>query len=305
MNSFQPISPAARSVDHGALAAERPSFAMTVDVEDYFQVWAFSNVIERKSWDGFPLRVTASTRRALDLFDRHGVKATFFILGWVAERAPDLVREIASRGHEVASHGYDHAKVFDQSPEEFRKDAARAKRLLEELTGRAVAGYRAPGFSIGARTPWAYEILADLGYLYSSSGHPIAHDHYGDPAGPQTPHRPIVKSALLEAPVATCDLFGRRVSCAGGGWFRAAPYDVSRRLIDRAAATLSGPVIFYFHPWEIDPGQPRIKNAGLKARLRHYLNLATTEKKLERLLSSYEWGRLDAALGCAGLRAAA
>jgi polysaccharide deacetylase family protein (PEP-CTERM system associated) len=285
--------------------AAGPRFAMSVDVEDYFQVWAFSRVIDRKSWAGFPLRVEAATRSALDLFDRHGVKATFFTLGWVAERAPGLVREIAARGHEVASHGYDHAKVFDQGPEELRQDAGRAKSLLEDLTGAPVTGYRAPGFSIDERTPWAYEILAGLGYRYSSSAHPVAHDHYGDPSGPRTPFRPLAKADFTEAPVATCELFGQRMSCAGGGWFRAAPYGVSKRLIDRAAATLAGPVIFYFHPWEIDPGQPRIKSAPLKARLRHYLNLGTMEKKLERLLSEYRWDRIDAALGLAALRAAA
>lgn len=298
-------SPAPCGGRHRSGERDAPSFAMSVDVEDYFQVWAFSRVIARKSWDGFPLRVEAGTRRALDLFDRHGVKATFFTLGWVAERAPGLVREIAARGHEIASHGYDHAKVFDQSPEEFREDAGRTKRLLEDLTGAEVTGYRAPGFSIDARTPWAYEVLAGLGYLYSSSAHPIAHDHYGDASGPQTPFRPLARAEFTEAPVATCDILGRRVSCAGGGWFRAAPYGLSKRLIGRAAATLEGPVIFYFHPWEIDPGQPRIKAAPLKARLRHYLNLGTMERKLDRLLFDYRWGRVDEALGLAALRAAA
>jgi len=282
-----------------------PRFALSVDVEDYFQVWAFSGQIARKDWDSYPLRVEASTRRALDLFDAHDAKATFFILGWIAERAPALVREIAARGHEIASHGFDHAKVFEQSRDQFRDDAGRTKKLLEDLTGEAVAGYRAPGFSIDARTPWAHETLAALGYRYSSSSHPIRHDHYGDPNAPRAPFRPVATSGFLEAPVATVDLFGRRVSCAGGGWFRAAPYAVSKALIARARAQLEGPVIFYFHPWELDPGQPRIAAAPLKSRLRHYLNLATMEKKLSRLLADNAWSRVDETLGLGRLKAAA
>jgi polysaccharide deacetylase family protein (PEP-CTERM system associated) len=278
---------------------------MSVDVEDYFQVWAFSKVIDRKSWDGFPLRVEASTRKALDLFEAHGARATFFTLGWVGERAPALIREIVARGHEIASHGYDHAKAFDQTEAEFREDAGRAKKLLEDVAGVEVVGYRAPGFSIGAKTPWAYETLAALGYRYSSSSHPIAHDHYGDPNAPQSPHSPLNGAEFSEAPVATVDVFGRRLSCAGGGWFRAAPYAFSKGLIDKAARSLNGPVIFYFHPWELDPGQPRINSAPLKSKMRHYLNLAGMEKKLGRLLGDYRWGRIDEALGLSGMRAAA
>lgn len=286
-------------------ATKSPRFAMSVDVEDYFQVWAFASVIRRGDWDGFALRVGDSTRRALDLFDAHGARATFFILGWVAERDPALVREIAARGHEVASHGYEHAKVFEQSREAFREDVWRAKAILEDAGGVVVSGYRAPGFSIDARTPWAHETLAAVGYRYSSSTHPIAHDHYGDPDGPRAPHHPVAGDALLEAPVATADLFGRRVSAAGGGWFRAAPYPIARGLIDRASATLDGPVIFYFHPWEIDPTQPRIAAAPLKSRLRHYLNLDLMEGKLARLLQDFEWGRVDEALLEARLSVAA
>jgi polysaccharide deacetylase family protein (PEP-CTERM system associated) len=282
-----------------------PRFAMSVDVEDYFQVWAFSRVIQRKSWDGFPLRVEASTRRALDLFERHNAKATFFTLGWVAERAPSLIREIVARGHEIASHGYDHAKVFDQSEAEFREDAGRAKKLIEDVAGVEVTGYRAPGFSLNRKTPWAHETLADLGYRYSSSSHPIAHDHYGDPTAPQTPHRPLAGRDFSEAPVATTELLGKRVSCAGGGWFRAMPYGVSRMLIEKARASLNGPIIFYFHPWELDPGQPRIRSAPLKSKVRHYLNLAGAEKKLSRLLADYSWRRIDDALGLRDMKAAA
>lgn len=280
-----------------------PRFSMTVDVEDYFQVWAFSSVIDRAGWDSHPRRVAASTRRALDLFDAHEAQATFFVLGWIAEREPALVREIAARGHEVASHGYDHAKVFEQSREAFRDDIIRTKNILEDAAGVAVAGYRAPGFSIDARAPFAYETLIEAGYRYSSSSHPIAHDHYGDPQAPRSVHRPLPASGFVEAPVATAELFGRRIACGGGGWFRAAPYVVSRALM--AHARLDGPFVFYFHPWELDPGQPRISGAPLKARARHYLGLASMEAKLARLLAAHRWERLDAALGIKRLQQAA
>ena len=265
----------------------RGTLAMAVDVADYFQVWA---------WDGFPLRVDASTRRALDLFDAANAKATFFMLGWVAERLPELAHEIVARGHELASHGFEHTKVFDQTPDEFREDARKTKAILEDASGAAVRGYRAAGFSIDRRTPWAYDILAELGHAYSSSSHPIAHDHYGDPDAPQTPY-PAGKGDIIEAPVATTTLFGKRVSCAGGGWFRATPYAASAALIERAEKELDGPVIFYFHPWEIDPDQPRFENASFKSRARHYLNLDRMGGKLSRLLASRSWTRIDQALG--------
>jgi polysaccharide deacetylase family protein (PEP-CTERM system associated) len=269
-------------------------FAMSVDVEDYFQVWAFSGVIGRADWDGFALRAEDSTRRLLDLFDEEGATATFFTLGWVAERAPALMRDIAARGHEVASHGYDHKKVFDQAPDEFRADLLKTKKILEDTSGARVRGFRAAGFSIDARTPWAHEILGETGHDYSSSSHPIAHDHYGDPDAPRSPYR---VGGIIEAPVATAEIFGKRVSCAGGGWFRAAPYVVSKGLLDRASATLDGPAIFYLHPWEIDPDQPRIAAAPWKSRLRHYVNLGAMERKLARLLAAYKWTRVDEALG--------
>ncbi|MGE0408149.1 MAG: XrtA system polysaccharide deacetylase [Amphiplicatus sp.] len=287
------------------MRAANPIFAMSVDVEDYFQVWAFSGVIDRARWDGFAPRVADATRRVLDLFDGPGAKATFFTLGWIAERTPSLIRDIVARGHELASHGYDHRKVFDQTREEFREDAGRTKKLLEDIAGVEIAGYRAPGFSIGRATPWAYETLAALGYRYSSSVHPIAHDHYGDPLAPRAPFHPLGGRDFIEAPVATVEFAGRRIPCAGGGWFRAAPYLLSRRLLARAGASVVGPAIFYFHPWEIDPGQPRIRAAPLKSRLRHYLGLGAAEGKLRRLLEDFRWGRIDAALGLAKLRAAA
>jgi polysaccharide deacetylase family protein (PEP-CTERM system associated) len=272
----------------------RPCFALSVDVEDYFQVWAFSGVVSRASWDGFALRVGDNTRRCLDLFDAHGAKATFFTLGWVAERDTALIREIVARGHELASHGYDHTKVNEQTREQFRADVKKTKALLEDLSGNAVNGYRAAGFSISKETPWAHETLAEAGHIYSSSTHPITHDHYGDASAPQSPYK---ISGLIEAPVATVDLFGRRVSAAGGGWFRAAPLGLSKALLTKASRTLNGPVIFYFHPWEIDPDQPRLTRAPLKSKLRHYLNLSRMESKLSKTLDAFSWGRIDGALG--------
>ncbi len=281
------------------------ALAMSVDVEDYFQVWAFAKVIDRASWHGFTPRFGKATRRALDLFDKYGAKATFFTLGWIAQRDRALVREIVARGHELASHGYDHAKAYEQSREEFREDVGRTKKLLEDISGVEVTGYRAPGFSIGPTTPWAYETLARAGYRYSSSAHPIAHDHYGDPHAPRSLYQPLSGSDFVEAPVATAELLGCRVSCAGGGWFRAMPYALTRKLLARARATIDGPVIFYFHPWEIDPRQPRVRSASLGSRLRHYHNLAGTERKLTHLLDDFQWDRIDVALGMTAIRAAA
>ncbi len=272
-------------------------FAMSVDVEDYFQVWAFSGVISRESWDGFSARVGASTRKCLDLFDAHGAKATFFTLGWVAERDRGLIREIVSRGHEIASHGYDHTKVDRQTRDDFAADVRKTKAMLEDISGVEVKGYRAAGFSISAKTPWAYDVLAEAGHAYSSSSHPIAHDHYGDAGAERNAHYPIAGARFIEAPVATAEFLGKRVSAAGGGWFRAAPLSLSRALIKRAAQNLNGPAVFYFHPWEIDPGQPRIRRAPLKSKLRHYLNLNHMQKKLGHILSAHEWTRIDEALG--------
>ncbi len=275
-------------------------FALSVDVEDYFQVWAFSDVIQRQSWDGFQLRVGDATRACLDLFDRHDATATFFTLGWVAERDPALIKEIVNRGHELASHGYDHTKVNQQTRDAFYEDAGRTKKMLEDIAGVEVTGYRAAGFSIDKTTPFAHEVLSELGYRYSSSSHPIAHDHYGDAAAPRDPHCPMEGADFIEAPVATVEIAGRRFSAAGGGWFRANPYMASRFLLKRARASLKGPVIFYFHPWEIDAGQPRIKSASFKSKMRHYLNLNKMERKLDRMLEEFKWRRIDEVLGLTG-----
>lgn len=277
-----------------------PNFAMSVDVEDYFQVWAFASTVSRNSWEGFPMRVGETTRRCLDLMDARGVTATFFTLGWVAERDPALVREIVARGHEVGSHGYDHTKVNAQTPAAFLEDVRKTKAILEDISGKPVKGYRAAGFSINCDMPWAYEVLAESGHKYSSSTHPIAHDHYGDATASQEPFCPIRGCEFTEAPVATVNIFGKRVSTAGGGWFRASPLPVSKALLKRAANKLNGPVIFYFHPWEIDPDQPRMKRAPLKSQLRHYINLRKMEGKLSNIFEAYPWQRIDRALGLDG-----
>ncbi|MEO1425624.1 MAG: XrtA system polysaccharide deacetylase [Pseudomonadota bacterium] len=286
------LSPAAPDTP-SASAALPVRHGLSVDVEDYFQVWGFSSVVDRTTWDDYDPRVGESTREVLDLFDGAGVKGTFFTLGWVAERDPQLIREIVARGHELASHGYDHTKVFDQTASAFREDITRTKAILEDVSGAPIGGYRAAGFSIDQRTPFAYEELAAAGYRYSSSTHPIAHDHYGDPNAPQVPFHPLAGDPFLEAPVATATVLGRRVSCAGGGWFRAMPYAASKKLFAQAADQHGGQLIFYFHPWEIDQDQPRVANAPLKSRLRHYLNLSTMKGKLHRLLTDFSWDRID------------
>lgn len=264
-------------------------YAMSVDVEDYFQVWAFSDIIEKQSWEGFSPRVDSSTRACLDLFDAHNIKATFFTLGWVAERNPDLIREIVARGHELASHGYDHTKVNEQLSEEFYNDVYKTKDILESIAGVKIKGFRAAGFSLDQTTPWAHELLCKAGYDYSSSTHPIRHDHYGDDNGVQTPYHPVPGADFVEAPVATLNVFGRRISCAGGGWFRAFPVIISDKLLTKAGRSLDGPVIFYFHPWEIDKGQPRFNNATLKSKFRHYFNIHKMETKLGSILKSFPW----------------
>jgi polysaccharide deacetylase family protein (PEP-CTERM system associated) len=235
--------------------------ALSVDVEDWFQVGAFETVISRDSWETLPRRVERNTDEVLALFDEAGVKATFFTLGWVAERHPALVRRIVEAGHEVASHGWDHRRVFTLSESEFRADLARARAAIEDAGGRPVAGYRAPSFSIDARTPWAHPVLAEQGYAYSSSVAPVRHDHYGWPDSPRFAWRPVAGADLVELPVTTVDLAGRRLAAGGGGFFRLLPYAFSSWAVSRVNRDEGRPAIFYFHPWEIDPGQPRVAGA--------------------------------------------
>lgn len=268
--------------------------AMTIDVEDYYHAWALSAVIGPESWERWPARIDASTRRALELLAAAGVKATCFVLGWVAERQPGLVRAILADGHELASHGYAHQKVAAQGPAAFRADVDRARKLLEDLAGVAVRGYRAPSFSIGPRQWWAYPVLEETGHTYSSSLNPIRHDHYGLPTAPRAPFRPT-EGSLAVIRVATVEL-GRRVPCGGGGYFRLLPYACSRRLLARHIEREGLPATFYFHPWEIDPGQPRVPGLPARARFRHYVNLERMEGKLRHLLGDFAWGPIAAML---------
>jgi polysaccharide deacetylase family protein (PEP-CTERM system associated) len=268
--------------------------ALSVDVEDWFQVGAFETVISRDDWDRLPARVERNADAVLALFAQARVKATFFTLGWVAERYPALVRRIAEAGHEVASHGWDHARVFTLGPEAFRADVRRAAAAIERAAGVSPAGYRAPSFSIDARTPWAHRVLAEEGYAYSSSVAPVRHDHYGWPEAPRFAHRPLADSDLIELPVTTVELAGRRFAAGGGGFFRLLPYAFSSWAVARVNQAESRPAVFYFHPWEIDPGQPRVSRAPLRSRLRHYSRLSAMEAKLSRLLEDHEWGRTDA-----------
>ncbi|MCS6787266.1 MAG: DUF3473 domain-containing protein [Thiobacillaceae bacterium] len=266
---------------------------MSVDVEDYFQVAAFARCIPTSDWERWPRRVEANVERILALFDEYGIKATFFTLGWIAERHPQLVRRIVEAGHELASHGYGHQRVSEMSRQAFRQDIIRAKGLLEDIGGVAVRGYRAPSFSIGRDNLWALDELARAGHHYSSSIYPIAHDHYGMPEAPRFPYRPVSCPQLLELPPSTVQLAGRNWPASGGGFFRLLPYALSRRMIERINRREGQPCMFYFHPWELDPEQPRVSAAGWKSRFRHYVNLGRMEAKLRRLLTDFRWGRVD------------
>ncbi|MDX1735745.1 MAG: DUF3473 domain-containing protein [Halioglobus sp.] len=265
---------------------------MTVDVEDYFQVSAFEAHIERGDWQDMPQRVDTNTRRVLDLFAEHNVQATFFTLGWVAERYPALVRAIAAGGHEVASHGWQHTRVNTQSPHLFREDVERTRKLLQDLSGQPVQGYRAASYSIGSSESWAWDELAEAGYRYSSSIVPIRHDLYGIPDAPRFAF-PAADGRLVEIPVTTLPIAGRNINCGGGGWFRLFPYAFSRWALGRVNQQDGQAGIFYFHPWEIDPEQPRPQGIGLKTRFRHYLNLGRTYGRLQSLLNDFNWGRMD------------
>lgn len=283
--------PASSGANAGA-AAKTLRNAMTCDVEDYFQVQAFAGHIKREDWNSFQPRVERNTGRVLDLFARHGVNATFFTLGWVAERNKELIRRIVREGHELASHGMEHRPVYSQTPEAFRADVKQTKAILEDVGGVTVTGYRAASFSITKQTFWAFDVLAEEGYRYSSSIYPVRHDLYGIPDAPRFAFRPT-SGPLVEVPMSTVAMLGRNLPCSGGGYFRLLPYALSRwgfRQVNRRDAQ---PAIFYFHPWEIDPDQPRQSNAPLKSRFRHYLNLDRMEGRLERLLRDLAWDRMD------------
>ena len=291
MNATSTLGAAAQP----AVAEATITNALSVDVEDYFQVSALAPHIDRSSWDQRPCRVERNVERLLGMFADRGARATFFTLGWVAERYPQLVRDIVAGGHELASHGYGHLRASDQSPEEFRQDITRAKSLLEDIGGRPVVGYRAPSFSIGDSNPWSFDVLLDAGYRYSSSVYPVRHDHYGMPDAPRFPYD--ARPGLVEIPLTTTQMLRRNLPAGGGGYFRLAPYALSRWAIRRVNRIDRRPAIFYFHPWEIDPEQPRVQGTSLKTRFRHYVNLGKTEGRLERLLTDFRWGRMDQVFG--------
>jgi len=267
--------------------------AMTIDVEDYFQVSAFANHIDRADWDSLPCRVERNVDVILSILDSARVNATWFTLGWIGERYPAVVRRIVAAGHELASHGYHHQRVTELSPQAFREDVVRAKQLLEDISGCEVKGYRAPSFSIGHANLWALDTLRDAGYRYSSSIYPIRHDHYGMPDAPRFAFRPRGNEGLLELPLTTFRFFDPNLPSGGGGYFRLLPYSVSRWCMRRVNATDGQPCIFYFHPWEIDPGQPRQRGIGMRTRFRHYVNLNSMEARVRQLVRDFRWDRID------------
>ncbi|WP_288936274.1 XrtA system polysaccharide deacetylase [uncultured Sphingomonas sp.] len=271
---------------------ERVLNGLSVDVEEWFQVGAFERVIDKRDWDGMASRVEANTGAVLDLFAEANVRATFFTLGWIAARHPRLIRRIVDAGHEVASHGWDHQRVFTMDAAMFRADLARAKAALEDAGGQAITGYRAPSFSIDARTPWAHEELAAAGYVYSSSVAPVRHDHYGWREAPRYAFRPVAGSTLVELPVTVASLGGRHIA-TGGGFFRLLPAALTDFAVRQVNAERQA-AVFYFHPWEVDPGQPRVGHAPLRSRVRHYSRLGAMAGKLSGLIARHDWGRVDA-----------
>ena len=266
---------------------------LSVDVEDWFQVGAFEGVIDRSNWDGLTDRVEHNCAAILDMFAAADVKATFFTLGWVAQRHGGLMRRIVEAGHELASHGWDHERVFRMDRAGFTADLERSRKVLEDASGVQITGYRAPSFSIDSRTPWAYMALAEQGYAYSSSVAPITHDHYGWREAPRFAFKPLPWSDLIEIPVTTAHFAGRRLAAGGGGFFRVLPYGFSRWAIRQVNTRDQRPAVFYFHPWEIDPDQPRVTGASLRSRVRHYTNLGVMAGKLEQLVREFAWGRMD------------
>jgi polysaccharide deacetylase family protein (PEP-CTERM system associated) len=266
--------------------------AMTVDVEDYFHVNAFADVIERRQWDSFDMRVDRNTRCVLDLFAAANIKATFFVLGWVAQRKPELIRYIAAQGHEIACHGLNHELVFRQTPAVFRDETVTAKKVIEDAVGQRVRGYRASTYSITKQSMWALDILEELGFEYDSSVFPMRHDVYGVPGASRFSYR-TPSGKMLEVPLSTVEVFGARVPCSGGGYFRLLPYAAFRWALRRLNNVDQQPGVFYFHPWEVDPEQPRVAGASWKSNFRHYTNLAATAGRLSRLLRDFQWDRMD------------
>ena len=267
--------------------------AMTVDVEDYFHVAAFENNISVQQWDSIECRVERNVDEILALFSEHNIKATFFLLGWVAERYPALIKRVAELGHEVASHGYWHRRATTQTKEEFEDDVKSSKALLEDISGQEVKGYRAPSYSIGRENIWSLDVLKETGYTYSSSIYPVKHDLYGLPEAPRFGFFYKEAGGILEIPVTTMQYAGKNLPCGGGGFFRLFPYVYFQWAIKRVNRVDGESGIFYFHPWEIDVDQPRVKGASAKSRFRHYLNLHRMKPRLNKLLQDFNWRRMD------------
>lgn len=264
--------------------------AMTIDVEDYFQVSAFENLISPTDWDNMAPRVERNMDSLLEMFSDHGCKATFFTLGWVAKRFPDMINRVVAEGHELASHGTMHQRASDQDYQQFKADVGDAKRLLEDLSGKPILGYRAPSFSFTKENEWVYDVLAEEGYTYSSSVYPVVHDHYGIPDAPRFRYQ--TSAGIDEIPLSTLPMFGKNLPISGGGYFRLYPYMLTRWAVNRFVARDTQPYIFYMHPWEIDPEQPRVANISVKTRFRHYLNLKRVNWRFNRLLSDFEWSSM-------------
>lgn len=265
--------------------------AMTVDVEDYFQVSALADKFPPQTWEKQKLRVEIGTDILLELFEKHQVKGTFFTLGWVAQRCPSLIKRIVDNGHELACHGYAHQRVSDLTPELFSKDIAQAKSILEQLSGQRVMGYRAPSFSINESNKWAFEVMREQGFKYSSSTYPIKHDHYGVPSWPRTPYQVI--DGLLEVPLTTLQMNSRTLPIAGGGYFRLAPYALSKWALNKFHTSEQRSAVFYLHPWELDQHQPVVTDIQLKTRFRHYINLHKVKPRMERLLTDFQWSTMQ------------
>lgn len=267
--------------------------AMTVDVEDYFQVSALEPYIDKGQWDNLPHRVERNTQRILDLFAAQGIHATFFTLGWVAERYPNLIKRIVAEGHELACHGYGHQRVTELTPDQFRADISKAKKILEDLGGKSVNGYRAPTYSIGAKNLWALDSLLEAGFTYSSSIYPVKHDLYGMPNASRFIYQPIEGQDFKEIPITTLKLGNKNWPCGGGGFFRFYPYAVSKWALQQVNNKEQQAGLFYFHPWEIDPEQPKQQGLNFKARTRHYLNLDKMESRIKRLLQDFQWDTME------------
>jgi len=278
--------------------AQKTVHAMTIDVEDYFHVAALSQVVRPDQWDQQPSRVVDNTHKILQLFADKQIHGTFFVLGWVAERYPELVKEISALGHEVASHGYSHQLIYGQSPEVFRAETHRSKQILEDLSQAPILGYRAASYSITTKSLWALDILTELGFTWDSSIFPVYHDNYGIPDTPNEPYRIQTRNGLMltEFPLTAAKIAGLNIPAAGGGYFRQFPYPLFKLLFQRASQGNSVPKIFYLHPWEVDPDQPRFNEASWFSRFRHYTNLDQCEKRLNRLIDDFEFGTLSDSL---------